>query len=437
MMAITLRAPVAMLLASIILTFTSPAGGQPTVTSDALDLQEFGPEIASEAAAPVQPQPTPELRRGMVHDTTTPQQQRERRYFERIIARIEPSLEGQPDRLGIYTHFFLREFVNDRRLFPVQLDATLADDGQTVRVTGYVAYAETRRAYLRFLQYLGFEQVDDAITMLPDTAVLGEELFGLLSVPHSFTLDAQGEKMTESLLGDPLWLLTTGANDDYLVLSVEGYVGHVGREKVHRMDAAAFRAHMDGPLATIGRDVSLDDGRLIPAGARLRSLGVANDGRALVEWPGSGPVAVAADAVTVRSNSTPASVINALETAQSFLGTPYVWGGNTTKGVDCSGLVQSSFKAQGINFPRDADQQAYLGSLVATRWFRDNLRPGDTLYFLGERNGRITHTAIYVGDGMYIEATGPKVKFTSFDPNHEAYDAQRDAGFCFAKRLLE
>ena len=77
-----------------------------------------------------------------------------------------------------------------------------------------------------------------------------------------------------------------------------------------------------------------------------------------------------------------------------------------------------------------------IGALVATRWHRDGLRRGDTLYFLG-RTGKISHTAIYAGDGRYIESVRPAVRYTSFRPEDESYDARRAASFCFAKRLLE
>ena len=95
-------------------------------------------------------------------------------------------------------------------------------------------------------------------------------------------------------------------------------------------------------------------------------------------------------------------------------------------------LVQIAFGAEGINLPRDSNQQVYLGALVATRWYRQGLRRGDVLYFLG-RHGKIRHTGIYLGDGNYIESVRPTVRITSFDPEDESYDARRDASFVFAK----
>lgn len=72
-----------------------------------------------------------------------------------------------------------------------------------------------------------------------------------------------------------------------------------------------------------------------------------------------------------------------------FAGTPYQWGGVTPWGVDCSGLVQTTFLARGINLPRDAARQALEGEAVEA----GRHRPGDLLFF-SERGERITHVAI-------------------------------------------
>ena len=106
----------------------------------------------------------------------------------------------------------------------------------------------------------------------------------------------------------------------------------------------------------------------------------------------------------------------------------------------CAGIISESLvqilAAEGINLPRDSNQQVYLGTLVGTRWSRERLRSGDTLYFLGS-HGKIRHTAIYLGDGQYLESVRPTVRTTSFNPQDENYDARRAAAFAFAKRLLE
>jgi cell wall-associated NlpC family hydrolase len=134
---------------------------------------------------------------------------------------------------------------------------------------------------------------------------------------------------------------------------------------------------------------------------------------------------------------TPEVEIDAIvKTAKKLLGTPYFWGGRTVAGIDCSGLVQMSYAAAGLHLPRDAYQQFYLGQITATRWHTAGMRRGDTLYFLGD-DGKIRHTAIYLGEGKYLQAVMPKVRISSFNPQEPDYDADRHASFAFAKRLLD
>jgi gamma-D-glutamyl-L-lysine dipeptidyl-peptidase len=76
--------------------------------------------------------------------------------------------------------------------------------------------------------------------------------------------------------------------------------------------------------------------------------------------------------------------------AEYFLGSPYQWGGVTPWGVDCSGLVQTTFTARGISLPRDAAQQVGIGAVIGL----DSARPGDLLYFRSETgSGAVTHVA--------------------------------------------
>jgi cell wall-associated NlpC family hydrolase len=89
---------------------------------------------------------------------------------------------------------------------------------------------------------------------------------------------------------------------------------------------------------------------------------------------------------------TPADLI---ATAESFLGIPYLWGGTSAHGIDCSGLTQRVYFLNGVGLDRDADQQALGGRPV------DVARPGD-LFFFGKE--RVTHTAIATGERTFIHA---------------------------------
>jgi cell wall-associated NlpC family hydrolase len=116
-----------------------------------------------------------------------------------------------------------------------------------------------------------------------------------------------------------------------------------------------------------------------------------------------------------------------LATARRFLGAPYLWGGMTARGLDCSGLVSRVYHANGVVLPRDADLQ--FDSPVLVPVGRDALQPADLVFF-GRSPKAITHVGLYVGDGRFISATihgTPSVHEDRLDDPHwvSAYQGAR------------
>ncbi len=108
-----------------------------------------------------------------------------------------------------------------------------------------------------------------------------------------------------------------------------------------------------------------------------------------------------------------------LAVASSMEGTPYLWGGTSTKALDCSGLAKVSYLANGIILMRDASQQAVTGTRIEAKNWRA-CRAGDLLFFGNAKTGRVTHVAIYDHDGRYIHSSG-RVKRNSVDPDSPEY----------------
>jgi len=104
----------------------------------------------------------------------------------------------------------------------------------------------------------------------------------------------------------------------------------------------------------------------------------------------------------VESDPKPLSIAESIELAKRFLGIPYLWGGRSSFGFDCSGFTQMLVRARGIIMPRDADQQAAWSGVTAVE--RGDLQPGDLLFFGSSTKG-ITHTGMYIGDGQFIHDT--------------------------------
>lgn len=104
----------------------------------------------------------------------------------------------------------------------------------------------------------------------------------------------------------------------------------------------------------------------------------------------------------VISDPKPLTIDESIALAKRFLGLPYLWGGRSSFGFDCSGFTQMLVRARGINMPRDADKQAAWKGVTTVD--RKDLQAGDLLFF-GSSPKNITHTAMYIGDGQFIQAT--------------------------------
>ncbi|MBO5418477.1 MAG: C40 family peptidase [Bacteroidales bacterium] len=123
------------------------------------------------------------------------------------------------------------------------------------------------------------------------------------------------------------------------------------------------------------------------------------------------------------SSISPKETENIIAEAEKLVGVPYLWGGMTAKGVDCSGLVRISFLMNGILLPRNASQQIRCGDEVNMSSL-DNLERGDLLFFgtpaSEGKPQRITHVGIYLGDNRFIHSSH-MVRINSLIPEEKDY----------------
>src|SRR4051812_29787070 len=131
--------------------------------------------------------------------------------------------------------------------------------------------------------------------------------------------------------------------------------------------------------------------------------------------------------------SPPASsaAVAVLRTADSYRGVPYVWGGNTPRGFDCSGFTKYVFAKYGITLPRTSREQVRAGRAIAADF--GSLRPGDLMMF-AEPGEAISHVAIYAGNGHIIHASSSVggVGYTDLNAGGDWFVAY----FVAARRLL-
>lgn len=355
------------------------------------------------------------------------------RFLDRLLDQVEPSHEGQPEKLSYYLDAYKHTFGNDPRLFCFEVAATIQANG-VIRLTGSAEITEMRVSLVKYLQRLGFSVID-AVDTLPSTE-LGERTLGIVNSTHTLSYDkpsGQRDVVTDCLLGDRLYLLRE-VDGHFLAHSDEGYLGYVAASDIVRMAPDDFDQYLADPSIRITTQHTTASGLILPVGARLKLGSV--DGDTLVARLPTGDSVTLPRSVCRIHSAAAKQIDQVIQRGRSFLGTMYFWGGKTNTGIDCSGLVQVSFNSVGINLPRDSNQQFLLGTLTGTRWHRTGMRRGDTLYFLGP-HGRIRHTAIYLGDDRYLQAEMPTVDIRSLNPEHDDYDARRAKSFAFAKRLLD
>jgi cell wall-associated NlpC family hydrolase len=179
--------------------------------------------------------------------------------------------------------------------------------------------------------------------------------------------------------------------------------------KAPRYATGGLLAEVTSLMANVYRDPDVTKARpktLAPLGARLEVVKPAEDPQKrwiTVRLPSgeaayvqSGDVRLV-EAAAARTRGSEADLV---ATARRFSGVPYLWGGMSVHGVDCSGLTSRVYAVNGIDLPRDADLQ--FDDARARAVERADLRPGDLVFF-GQQ--KITHVGMYVGDGRFINAT--------------------------------
>jgi len=129
-----------------------------------------------------------------------------------------------------------------------------------------------------------------------------------------------------------------------------------------------------------------------------------------------------------------------VETSKLFMGVPYLWGGTSTKGMDCSGFTKTIYFLNGMIIPRDASQQVHTGKPIDDSGNFDSLEAGDLLFF-GKKatdsiKEKVVHVGMWIGNNEFIHASD-MVRISSVDKEATNYDEYNVNRYLRTKRILK
>jgi cell wall-associated NlpC family hydrolase len=306
--------------------------------------------------------------------------------------------------------------------------------GAAVELTGDVDQPAAKDAIASALREAGFTNVVDKIAVLPDPELASKPL-GIVTVSVAVmkTKPSHASELGNQLLAgmvvkllkkDGGWYYVQSLDDRYLGWMESSHLALVTRDEADAFThsprvivTALFTLVREQPAADAPAVADLVVGDVLSTTSTTGAWTAVQlpDGRkGFVSWPDATDYQAWKTARVV----TPANIE---QTARRFMGVPYLWGGTSAKGFDCSGFVKTAFRLNGLELQRDADQQSNQGAAVPTDNDLAALRKGDVLFF-GPRPGvtRVTHTGIYLGGKLFIHCSG-LVKLNSFDPASPLY----------------
>jgi len=334
-----------------------------------------------------------------------------------------------------------KKYAPDKRVavFQVELDSNL--------LVGRTNLPLAKKELLGLLQNKGYA-LENEIRVLPDEEALDGKIYALvnISVANIRTQPREAAELaTQALLGTNLKVLDKERNW-YLVQTPDHYIGWVDGGTIKRKIKAEIETYQSQPKLMFAKPFGFayaetDENAQTISDLTWGDLLVVKDSVAdfyEVVYPDARKGFVSKrDVISQQkwkliTNPNPEALT---KTAYRMMGLPYLWGGTSWKGVDCSGYMRMVYQTNGILLPRDASQQAFVGDDVAF----ENLKVGDLLFFgekaTHEKTEKVVHVGMWIGNGEFIHSSG-MVRISSFNSESTTYDAYNVGRYLRARRIL-
>jgi cell wall-associated NlpC family hydrolase len=342
-------------------------------------------------------------------------------------------------------------YAPDRRV--AVFDVTCAQQGGLLVVKGDVDQANARRDIIAAMEAAKPGRFVDSIRVLPDPA-LAEVPFGIVKVSVGnvrSTPAHSAELATQVMMGMVVKVLKK-QGDWYYIQCPDQYLGWLEGAAMRLTRQAGADAWQGAPrvimTAYFGVVREKPDTASLPVsdavpGVLFKAGTVQGQWRA-VETPDGRKGFIERRLVADYSKWKATRTLTAAtveQTAKRFIGVPYLWGGTSPKGMDCSGFTKTVFRLNGMELNRDANQQAQMGNDVSVGDDMRQLSKGDLLFFgqkaSAERPERITHVGIYLQDKQIIHTPGGSgVRIDSFDPAAPNYNDGLVKSLVRARRVI-
>jgi SH3-like domain-containing protein len=349
-----------------------------------------------------------------------------------VIATLEVMAQPMPHAsLKLELQSLLKQLVPDKRVALLEIE--INDTLQPLVVSGETDLPDAKMQIIQFLNSKKIEFID-SIRLLPSVA-LGDKIWALATSSVSNLRakpDDASELVSQVMMGTPLKVLDYN-NKWYRIQTPEHYIGWMDAGGLQQLTdkemeqwrnsnrylyhcISGFVYDAPGKKGAVVSDLVL--GSLFEVETTVKGFLKIRipDGR-------SGYVRKTECLSFEEWRNTEPTAQSIIEVARKMMGFPYLWGGASSKAIDCSGFVKLAYYAYGIILARDASQQAQYGEVIDFS-NSENLQPGDLLFF-GRTAQRITHVGIYLGNGNFIHSSG-KVHISSIDPSDPKYVPTRN-----------